>query len=515
VSAGTTATDQPAGVRVLGRVPLHPLLAAVWPALTLWAANIDEVLPREVWPVLWQPALAVLAVWALASLALRSLARGALVATAVAGIALNAGRIAGDEMGTGALLGAAMVVLGAIVLAWWLPHDATLPVTGLLNVLTLVLVVTALPAIVTTWRPGGGAAPAAAEDAGGLAGRDIVYIVPDRYPRADTLQGVFGFDNSEFIGFLEDRGFQVAERSLANYPKTAHSLAATWNLAPLPELIPDPPADGSDWGPLYARLRDHRLGRIVQDAGYDYIHLGSWWSPTSTATTADRVLRVDDTTEFETVWRSQTLLPAIVSVGGEPADVSGLSLHERNLRYSSYALDQLDRLALQRSSTPRFVLAHLTLPHPPYVFDADGTPLSVGEVQARTREENFSAHVTYLNTRLRRLVEELTSGPRDTWPVIVIQSDEGPHPAARTGPDYDWTTAPTEVLEEKLRTFSAILLPGSDVVVPEDLTGIDTWRLVLDATIGTDLGPYPDAPVAAFPGEQHLYEFVDVRDRVR
>ncbi len=80
---------------------------------------------------------------------------------------------------------------------------------------------------------------------------------------------------------------------------------------------------------------------------------------------------------------------------------------------------------------------------------------------------------------------------------------------------YDWTTAPTDVLDEKLRTISAILLPESDVVLPEDLTGINTWRYVLDATIGTDLGPIPDPPVEVFPGEDHLYEFEDVSDRVQ
>jgi hypothetical protein len=376
-------------------------------------------------------------------------------------------------------------------------------------------VLLALPAVVSTWGPGvrpATAAPAAEQDLGGLAGRDIWYVIPDRYPRADTLAEVFDHDNGPFVSFLEERGFQVAERSLANYPKTAHSLAATWNLAPVEELVPQPPADGGDWQPLYALLRDHRLGHVLTDAGYEYVHLGTWFSPTATATTADRVLRVDTDSEFVSVWRTRTLLPALD--GGGEDDEAGLTLRERNRRYSSYQLDELDDLARQRSGTPRFVLAHITLPHEPYVFDADGSYVTQEQAASRTREENIVNQVEYLNTRLRGLVDTLTSGPESTWPVIVIQSDEGPHPAVRTGPDYDWTTAPDAAVAEKLRTFSAILLPGSDLELPEDLTGVNTWRYVLDETIGTDLGPLPDPPIEVFPDEDHLYDLVDASDRV-
>lgn len=515
-AASPTATaSDPTPVRVAGRVPVHPVLVALWPGLALWAANVDEVLPGEVWPTLWHPVVAAVAVWLLAGLALRSSARGAVVASVAAVAVLNAGRFAGGDPGTPAVIVTVAVVVAGVVVAWRLSRSAALPVTTILNVLALTAVLLSLPPVLSTWGPGASTSTArpAAVESGGLAGRDIWYIVPDRYPRADTLAEVFDHDNRPFLGWLEDRGFQVAEGALANYPKTAHSLAATWNLAPVDELVPDPPVDGGDWQPLYALLRDHRLGRVLTEVGYEHIVLGSWWSPTATAATADRTLRVDTDSEFATVWRTQTLWPALVAGGGEDEETD-LSLRERNRRYSSYQLDQLDQLARQRSRQPRFVQAHITIPHEPYVFDADGSFVTAEEASARGREENLVNQVAYLNARLRDLVDTLLSGPPETWPVIVIQSDEGPHPRARTGPSYDWTSAPDDVLAEKLRVLSAILLPGSDVELPEDLTGVNTWRYVLDAAVGTDFGPWPDPPVQVFPGEDHLYDLHDVDDRV-
>lgn len=499
-------------VQALGRLPVHPVLVAVWPALALWAANVDEAQPADVWPAVWIPVAATVGAWLLAWVGLRSWSRGALVASVGAAVFLNAGRIVSGGAGVATVAISAALLVAAVVGARRLRWTALVPTTAVLNVLATTLVLLALPPLVAAWGPGSsrsGASVDGSEGGDGLAGRDIWYIVPDRYPRADTLASVFDYDNTPFLSGLEEQGFQVADRALANYPKTAHSLVATWNLAPIEELIPDPPADGSDWQPLYRLLRDHRLGRILTDAGYEYIHLGSWFGPTATASSADRVLRVDTDSEFVTVWQTQTLLPAFQDERAE-----GGGMRERQRRHSSYQLDQLDRLARQRSDQPRFILAHITLPHEPYVFGPDGEYQTRAQEGARTREENITNQVTYLNTRLQALVDELLSGPPETWPVIVIQSDEGPHPEARTGPAYDWTTAPDEVLAEKLRTLSAILLPGSDLELPEDLTGVNTWRHVLDATVGTDLGPIPDPPIKVFPGEDHLYDLHDVSDRI-
>jgi hypothetical protein len=51
--------------------------------------------------------------------------------------------------------------------------------------------------------------------------RDIYYIVVDGYGREDILVDIYGFDNSEFITFLDEEGFYVAEESKGNYIQTA------------------------------------------------------------------------------------------------------------------------------------------------------------------------------------------------------------------------------------------------------------------------------------------------------
>lgn len=497
----------------LSRWPLHVVLLAMWPALTLWSSNANEVRAREALPFVWAPVLvATLAVIVLRQVYRRKVARLAIIVALMTGVTLLGGRAAGglSRVTTVVVL---LVVAGLVVLGVRLLSDtATGRLTEALNVIGIVLVALTLVAIVPSLG-GEGQGAATTIAANGGSGADIWYLIPDRYPRADTLEETFDYNNEPFLSGLEERGFDVATQSLANYPKTAHSLASTWNLEYLDDLIDLDAQDGSSWGPLYALLREHTLGKTLQESGYEYSHLGTWWSPTALSDSADRNIRLDARSEFAGVFLNGTLLGAFAEVDDNPG-ATGTEIREGfrdlNFNYTSYQLDQLDILAAESRDQPRFVMAHITQPHEPYVFDRDGSRVSDEDAKARTREDNLVRQVENINTRMTRFIDTILA--RDPDAVIVIQSDEGPHPRERTGPSFDWTAASTAALDEKLRTISAIRLPGGPDL-PDDRTGVNTWRWILNTVIGTDLEILPNHEYV-YPGEDHLYDLVEVTDRV-
>jgi len=59
---------------------------------------------------------------------------------------------------------------------------------------------------------------------------DIYYIILDAYPSEETLLEYRGYDNSEFLNYLESSGFYVASNSFSNYRNTFHSLASSLNI---------------------------------------------------------------------------------------------------------------------------------------------------------------------------------------------------------------------------------------------------------------------------------------------
>lgn len=498
----------------MSRVPLHPLLFAAFPVLVLWSANRTEVTRGDVLPVLAVVALVGVVLTGLFALAVADLVRGAIIASHVTVLALTFGSIWSAPFTTGLAVTGVLIVV-VLVIARRISGAATRRWSGALNVIGAVLVlVNGVPPLL-----GGTTRTLVALDNDarpvtvGADAPDIVWIIPDRYGRQDALEDLFGFDNSPFLDGLEARGFTVLDEALANYNKTAHSMASTLNLEYLDELARRVPADaGSDWGPVYAMLTDHAVGRILTEAGYEYIHIGNWWQPTSTAASADLVLNEDRASEFAQVFRDTTILPALSLSDDEPVDQ-----RVRIRNHTRYAFDQLDRLASEQSDRPRFILAHITIPHEPYVFDADGSFVTAELASSRSRAVNITNQVRYANMRLEGIVDRFLDRPADEQPVILLQADEGTHPVnyeINQG-GYDWSTAPDVELAEKLRILSAWYVPEHVDAIPwPGMTPVNTFRILLDAIVGTDLGPIDDR-VLVFRDASHLYEFHDVTDRMR
>ena len=59
---------------------------------------------------------------------------------------------------------------------------------------------------------------------------NVYYILVDGYARSDTLRDLFAYDNSEFVNFLESKGFVVSKKSAANYHATTMALATILNM---------------------------------------------------------------------------------------------------------------------------------------------------------------------------------------------------------------------------------------------------------------------------------------------
>lgn len=510
---------------MLRRLHVHPLLFGAAPVLLLWAGNAAEVSPSAALPVLAWVLLGVAALLGVTLLWLRDLARAALATSAVALLVLNHGNLLGDLLPRTLALAALLAVLAVAILLVVRTDEATLRTgTALANVVGLVLVLVTLPGVASSARVGATVPPpeiaAIVDQVDTEPTRDIFYIVPDRYGRQDQLAATFGIDNSTFTGFLEEHGFEVVDDAIGNYPTTAHSLASTLGMTYLDGLTASVPEEArGSWRPVYDMLRDHRLGRVLTAVGYEYIHVGTWWSPTSSAVTADDVRNYEAGSEFAAVFSRTTAVPAIIALFGPNEE---LTHRERARAHSAWQLDELERLVGEvgePGDRPRFVFLHITLPHEPYVFDADGRVVTEEQEDARTRADNYGRQVRYLNSRLRSIVEQLTGHPEETAPIVVLQADEGPHPArveelgARR---HAWGEASDAELRTKLRILSAYHLPGVDVpaLVREDMTPVNTFRLLLDAYLGTELGQLEDR-AAIFAEPDDMYTFTDVTDRVR
>ena len=169
---------------------------------------------------------AAAALTAVLGLVLRDVRKGAIVATAMViayfGFGHVAGFLADRGLGDAAQLAAWGVVVAATFI-FALRAKASIPqVTAGLNVVAVILVLiataTILPYEISRARrePISHATPVLA-GTGGAPGRDIYFLVFDRYGSADAIDRRFGITDNDLYGWLEDRGFQVPANNIVEF----------------------------------------------------------------------------------------------------------------------------------------------------------------------------------------------------------------------------------------------------------------------------------------------------------
>jgi hypothetical protein len=339
--------------------------------------------------------------------------------------------------------------------------------------------------------------------------RDVYYLVFDRYADAITLRDLYGFDNSPFLDFLRSEGFFVAEDSLANYPTTAHSLAASLNMSYLDGLAREEGRDSGDWEPIFNSLQGSKVASAFQHLGYRYEHVGSWWEPTRIDPEADRSHPSSGLSEFSSVLLDTTMWPALGPVLG----LAG-TFEERQREAVLFQFDTIRRIAADPA--PTFTFVHFTLPHPPYVFGADGEFISGAPWTGPEGRRAYVEQLRYTNSRIRRLLAVLLSGTDDRDPIVVIQSDEGPHPEAEELDvvRFDWTRASDVQLGQKMRILNALYLPGRGAEPYAAISPVNSFRLILARYFGAGL-PLLDDRAFVFQDRLHPYRLTEVTDRFR
>lgn len=189
------------------------------------------------------------------------------------------------------------------------------------------------------------------------------YIILDGYARADILKEVYGLDNRDFLRFLTDRGFYVAEQSRSNYLRTALSLASSLNLMYLDELAEQKGPRSTDWKPLRVMINDSFTFRQLKSIGYAVISFSTGYSFTDIST-ADKTLSPGfSVNDFQNVLIGSTPLSALL-LGMQYAT------HRERILYS---LEHLPRVTSLEGS--KFVFVHVLAPHPPFVFGLNGEPI--------------------------------------------------------------------------------------------------------------------------------------------
>ena len=333
---------------------------------------------------------------------------------------------------------------------------------------------------------------------------NIYYIILDGYARGDVLEELYQYNNSEFLDYLDHKGFYVAGKSRSNYAQTVLSLASSLNFEYLNDLEID-----TEYGnrlPLVKMIRENRLVRLLKQHGYTFVAFSSGCSLTE-ITCADMYIRTGHLGMFGNALISSILPPSLA--GGSRMQYN---IHRKSILYT------FERLAkISESNVPIFVFAHILAPHPPFVFGEHGEERTPNKIfwfrdgnhfinhKETTRNEyrrDYISQLRFISERIKALINDILS-KSDKPPIIILQADHGP------GSMLDWEDPNNTYIKERMAILNAYYLPDNGhKLLYDEITPINTFRVISNQYLGTNFDQLQDK--CYFSTWNHPYKFIDV-----
>jgi hypothetical protein len=340
---------------------------------------------------------------------------------------------------------------------------------------------------------------------------DVYYIILDGYTRADALKQSMGFDNSDFITTLTDMGFYVAPCSRPNYDFTRGSLASSLNMNYIPNM---PDVSTAVDSSFYAILKNNEVRRQFESIGYkivafqtDYpwlnwenadVYLGSshatinfqniypfeamYWNTTGTVAVDALMFKLglDQYIVTRPTQSLQITNPDVVT-GVLPLDQVYLQNH---INTQLFILNNLPQAA--GIAGPKFVYAHIMIPHYPHVFSPDGSILTDPGYYGnggKAVDENYNRQgyldaVQFINSRIVPILQTILAQSTNP-PIIIVQGDHG-----QSGRD-------------RYTNLNAYYLPDGYDDLYSSITPVNSFRIIFNDYFGASYPLLPDVSHAS------------------
>jgi len=523
--------------------PFHPFLFGAYPVVALAAANLGEMPLGDASRALVTVLAASMALLLLLRLFLRDGWRAALLTSAVLLLffsyghiyqALKTTEVDGIVLGRHRFIVPLFITLLAMVGGLALQRRISLRgATPILNGVSLVAVLLPCVMIGSDAIGPGGANPITSSlppevnpNAPSNADLpDVYYIIVDAYARSDVYRERFGYDNSEFMRFLKDRSFYVADQSRPNYLWTKLSLSSSLNLDYLQAIEPNLPGGGIRLE-RSRLIKDSLVRRRLQALHYATVGFITDWFWIELYD-SDFMMRPE--TPGKGVVRPVVQMNALE--GMLLNDSAAMVLNDlesvqtgvlsRNISASIEDPFEVHRNAIlgvlenlkQVPLLPgrKFVFAHINSPHTPYLFGPNGETIAnegaftladVEAVPVDKRMGLFTEQSKFITAKMEESIDAILQ--RSERPVVIIlQSDHGPSAG------LDWRRPDAASLNARAAILNAYDVPEEcrKRLYPT-IAPVNTFRVLFDCLYGDRFPILPDKTY--FGDDEKLVPIEDV-----
>jgi len=250
---------------------------------------------------------------------------------------------------------------------------------------------------------------------------NVYYIILDGYAGSESLQYFLNYDNGDFLDFLSQKGFHIASESFSNYQGTRFSIPSTLHMNYIQNIVDMQNIDLTEERGLIGLTRDNPVFKNFKSKGYTIYSIESGAIHTINMKNVDfQLCRYKDNlspSEFDSMLIQTTILNPIQTKLFAQA-------HREKILCGFSELSNMEN----RIDSPKFVFAHIMIPHRPYIFGPTGEPIYSRVLALDDSVENWDpdlylGQLKFANLKLKEVIEKLTE--IENPPIIIIQSDHG------------------------------------------------------------------------------------------
>lgn len=305
---------------------------------------------------------------------------------------------------------------------------------------------------------------------------DVYYILLDGYANKIILKEYFDYDNSKFVDFLTETGFYVPSGyTHSNYVSTKFSVPSVLSMNWVEKLVPENlPAQQLDQA-RYKIIDQNLVMQNFKSLGYEIFSFDSGWWGTRKIDIADHNLCENPNVDWRVLkqLKSTTMVSAIEIVDSKlDTEILNQKRHQIICEFS-----ELKKIR-DRIDGPIFVFAHFLAPHPPWVFESDGTPVkeNISEFgdDLILKKQAYISQLEFVNFQVEKVIEILLSKSKSP-PIIVIQSDHGTRIVSKEKfNDEDGKYI-------RVGNFNAFYVPGdAKDYFSEKINSVNTFRIIFN-----------------------------------
>jgi len=323
---------------------------------------------------------------------------------------------------------------------------------------------------------------------------DVFVFILDEFAGKHQLKMDFDYDLNSFNQSLRQKGFQIPNLSLSNYPNTALSMPSLLNMDYLDFLTDELDEESKDMR-VPSKLRNqNNVMKIFIINGYDITSFYGGLDATGDALIVNEKLCSYGT--INTDLRKNFVLTYVPLTYFNDIFLANFQ-HEKLQCIFSYIENYKTN-----ESQPRYNHVHIRLPHHPFIYDSEGNYIS-----DRSKGEDKNAYLQQLQFTEKRISELIDTIQKESpQSVIILLSDHG------FRPDINWDEPSDDDLIRGFNIITAFYFPEKELSIQDKISLVNVYRIFFNEYFDYGLEILPDKQFWYNPSNPYIH--IDVTEKV-